>query len=219
LRVAIHLEPYGGRSIASIDQDIRFLNTKHGITDFWIYLVNIGGSPAAWRPTTDGLAGLRLFMESGNVGAFKRGEVASFAAAAGFDGIYTYDAVRFAPSDFGAICSRARSLGLLCSPSVSPGYDATRAGPDTRVVHRDSGGRYDRTWDAALAAGADVVSITSYNEWHEGTQIEPAQPKFVPMWALRYDDYEGDYGRTGLAAERAYLERTAGWASRAHNGT
>ena len=29
-------------------------------------------------------------------------------------------------------------------------------------------------WKAAIRAGADRVTITSYNEWHEGTQIEPA---------------------------------------------
>ena len=29
-------------------------------------------------------------------------------------------------------------------------------------------------WRAAIAARADRVTITSYNEWHEGTQIEPA---------------------------------------------
>jgi glycoprotein endo-alpha-1,2-mannosidase len=32
-------------------------------------------------------------------------------------------------------------------------------------------------WEAALATGARVVSITSINEWGEGTQIEPAVPK------------------------------------------
>jgi hypothetical protein len=29
-------------------------------------------------------------------------------------------------------------------------------------------------WNRALDAGSDVVSITSFNEWGEGTQIEPA---------------------------------------------
>ena len=30
-------------------------------------------------------------------------------------------------------------------------------------------------WRGAVRARADLVTITSYNEWHEGTQIEPAR--------------------------------------------
>lgn len=36
--------------------------------------------------------------------------------------------------------------------------------------------RYKRYWRDAAASGAQAVAITSYNEWGEGTQIEPAQP-------------------------------------------
>ena len=27
-----------------------------------------------------------------------------------------------------------------------------------------------------MGVGAKIVSVTSFNEWHEGTQIEPAVP-------------------------------------------
>jgi len=40
---------------------------------------------------------------------------------------------------------------------------------------RLNGEYYEREWRSALEeAGAEFVSITSFNEWHEGTQIEPA---------------------------------------------
>ena len=64
-------------------------------------------------------------------------------------------------------------------------------------------------WRHAVRAAADVVTITSYNEWHEGTQIEPAKTA-MPGYA----SYEGAYGLVGRAAERAYLDRTAFWARR-----
>jgi hypothetical protein len=59
-----------------------------------------------------------------------------------------------------------------------------------------------------LRAGADIVTITSYNEWSEGTQIEPAGH------GGRYESYSGTYGLRGRAAQRAYIMRTAYWTSR-----
>ena len=59
-----------------------------------------------------------------------------------------------------------------------------------------------------MQADADVVSITSFNEWGEGTQVEPAR--------AHVDQASGeasvDYADAG--GERAYLERTARWAER-----
>ena len=65
-------------------------------------------------------------------------------------------------------------------------------------------------WRAAITAKPDRVTITSYNEWHEGTQIEPAK-RHAPSPFGPYATYEGAYGRTGKAAETAYLDRTAHW--------
>jgi hypothetical protein len=66
-------------------------------------------------------------------------------------------------------------------------------------------------WRAALGARADVVTITSYNEWAEGTQIEPAAWRPTRPGYLTYD---GAYGLRGRASERAYLTRTAHWTRR-----
>ena len=63
-------------------------------------------------------------------------------------------------------------------------------------------------WKTALGADADIVTITSYNEWQEGTQIEPARV------ALGKPSYEGAWGKTGVYAQRAYLDATARWTAR-----
>src|SRR5437773_1986164 len=83
------------------------------------------------------------------------------AAADGFAGVYTYDTVRYGPGTFARLCSKAHAAGLLCAPSVGPGYDATAATSDTRVCLRQNGATYDAMWSAATAADADRITITS----------------------------------------------------------
>ena len=120
--------------------------------------------PAAdWRELNATLAGVRVFANT---------NLAGLAAAGGFDGLYTYDVLLFDGTLFPRLCAQARRLQLLCAPSVGPGYDARRATGDTRLKPRRNGATYDAMWRGAIEAGADIVTVTSYNEWHEGTQIE-----------------------------------------------
>ena len=44
-------------------------------------------------------------------------------------------------------------------------------------------------WNGAINSGANYVAITSFNEWHEGTQIEPAVPKVSDDGSFTYLDY------------------------------
>ena len=57
---------------------------------------------------------------------------------------------------------------------VAPGWDNTRQDNPAKVlVSRDGGSYYSRRWEAALASNPDVITVTSWNEWGEGTAIEP----------------------------------------------
>jgi len=198
LRVAAHVEPYPDRTPATVRADAPYLR-RFGITDLYVYGPE-RATAGAWRSQLRGIAGTRTFAQTTLTG---------FAAAAGFDGVYTYDVLVWGGGDFARICDQARRRHLLCAPSVGPGYDARRATPDRRTKPRRSGLTYDSMWRAALRVRADVVTITSYNEWHEGTQIEAARPR------RGYLSYAGAWGRRGHAAERAYLVRTAHWTARA----
>jgi hypothetical protein len=198
LSVAAHLEPYEGRSVASTEEDIGYLRAL-GVTDFYVW-ASVALPDADWAELNGRLSGVRTFANTNLVGR---------AAAGKFDGIYTYDVLLFDGLLFPRLCGQARRLGLLCAPSVGPGYDARRATGDPRVRARRHGATYDSMWRGAVKARADLVTITSYNEWHEGTQIEPARA------ARRgFQGYDGAWGLRGIAAERAYLDRTAYWARR-----
>lgn len=57
-------------------------------------------------------------------------------------------------------------------------------------------------FESALNTKVSYIGITSFNEWHEGTQIEPAIPFECPEF--KYLDYSP-------LPPGYYLERTAYW--------
>ena len=198
LDVAIHVEPYRGRTPASAAEDIARLHEERGVTDFYVY--DADRDPASeWAEALAPLEGVRVLGHTSLVGRAKAG---------GFDGLYTYDVVTWNGALFRRLCTQAHAVGLLCAPSVGPGYDARLATRHEAVRPRNDGQTYDRMWKTALRAKPDLVTVTSYNEWQEGTQIEPARV------AIGKASYEGAWGRNGVAAQRAYLTATARWAER-----
>jgi glycoprotein endo-alpha-1,2-mannosidase len=194
LSVAAHIEDYPWQTVASTEQDIEYLR-GFGITDFYVF-GSMSHADGDWAAMNARLDGVRVFAHTGQVGRALRG---------GFDGIYTYDLLIWGPASFARLCAQAHKVGLLCAPSVGPGFDARRATGIAKVLPRRAGRTYDVMWRNAIAADADIVSITSYNEWHEGTQIEPARV------ASGYSSYAGAWGLKGRAAAVAYLRRTALW--------
>jgi glycoprotein endo-alpha-1,2-mannosidase len=203
LTVAVHIEPYAGRTIETVAADIVHLRSL-GITRFFVYQP-FDISKQDWAALRENLPGVELFAQTALVGR---------AAAARFDGVYTYDVLLWGGKSFPRLCRQARQAGLLCLPSVGPGYEAERATGDLRVKPRRDGATYDAMWRAAIRAGADAVTITSYNEWHEGTQIEPARARPAgSAAAATFETYDGAWGLQGRAAEGAYLQRTTIWAA------
>jgi hypothetical protein len=60
---------------------------------------------------------------------------------------------------------------------VIPGWDESRLQPprqNAKVFARRDGALYNETWEGAKSSNPEWITITSWNEWFEGTQIEPA---------------------------------------------
>src|SRR5262245_41558833 len=203
IAVAVHLEPYRGRSVASTAADIAYLQGL-GVRTFYVYRP-LDAPAADWALLNDQVRaqGGEVFAQTALVGAATTGH---------FTGVYTYDTLVYGAGLFVRLCRQAHSRGLLCAPSVGPGYDAQRATGDARVKPRRDGLTYDTMWRAAIRAGADRITITSFNEWQEGTQIEPAASA-MPAGTQGYGSYDGAWGMRGVAAQAAYLGRTASWAA------
>jgi len=107
-----------------------------------------------------------------------------------------------------AFCTQAHAAGLLCAPSVGPGFDARLTTSQEAVRARLNGLTYDRMWKTAIKSKPDLVTVTSYNEWQEGTQIEPAR------LAVGKSSYDGAWGKRGAAAQVSYLAATLRWSAR-----
>src|SRR5579864_6384103 len=109
LQVAIHIEPYTGRSPATVAQDLTYL-ASWGIRDVYVYHP-ADFAASDWAPVTAAKPpSIRLFAGT---------ELVGFAAGAGFDGIYTYEFVDFGGAKFIRLCEQAHARGLLCAPSRS----------------------------------------------------------------------------------------------------
>ncbi|CCK24935.1 Glycoprotein endo-alpha-1,2-mannosidase [Streptomyces davaonensis JCM 4913] len=218
VKVAWHLEPYANRTAASTVADINYLNTTYG------------SHPAFYRDAAHGNKNAFYVFESLRItdwspldqvtgNSIVLAQTTDTTKIAHFSGMYTYDGIAGATAPgWKQAGDYAKAHGLIWAPSVAPGYNDDRAVPGntTPTLARDNGAAYDRQWSNALdpqiGGSPTWVSVTSFNEWHEGSVIEPADS--TPPSGHGYETYNGAYGRTGTDAETAYLDRTALWVGR-----
>ena len=103
-----------------------------------------------------------------------------------FDGIHTYNPCqwvartppkalrRTARADFRRAVEWARRAGKIACLTVIPGYDDRKIRNPGLNAPRREGATYHTLWEEAAAANPDWILITSFNEWHEGSEIEPS---------------------------------------------
>ena len=121
-----------------------------------------------------------------------------------FDGLHLYNITWDPPTDPRYTANKFRRLiddynarhgtHKLWVATVMPGYDDTKARDrEHRYRHdRRDGAYYVETWQAAIGSHPDWIIITSYNEWVEGTQIEPSVTygdlylRLTREWAARF---------------------------------
>jgi len=131
------------------------------------------------------------------IGHWERERDGGFVTKSGFDGFYTYYASEgfmygCTSENWPTLAKFAKENNLIFIPCPGPGYIDTRIRPwnDKNTEARESGLYYERMFMNAVNVNPDFIGITSFNEWHEGTQIEPAIPKTIPGY--KYEDYGKD---------------------------
>ncbi len=200
ISVTWHIEPYKGRTARSAVADAAkiiktfghhkaFHRDEKGLPVFFVYdsyltpAAEWSAALAAEARASAGAAGVYLGLA---VEAKHMLELSN----SHFDGAYTYfasDGFTFGStsSHWALMVAEAKALPagpsghpFLFVPSVGPGYDDTRVrqwnGANTK--QRGNGEYYTTMFQTAISVGPPMISITSFNEWHEGTQIEEAIP-------------------------------------------
>ena len=83
--------------------------------------------------------------------------------------------------------------------TVTAGSDNTKVASPGVYVNRANGTVYATFWNSAINQSADATAISSWNEWHEGAEIEPSL-----QYGFTYTDltrqYAQEYKNTVLPA-------------------
>lgn len=114
------------------------------------------------------------------------GDQITRSAARVFDGVHTYNTAgalrakqlpevrQWAAKTYPAWVSTADAFSRISTITVIPGYDDTKIRKPGLRVERYDGASYRTQWEQAIKADPHWILVTSWNEWHEGSEIEPS---------------------------------------------
>ncbi len=204
LKVNFHLEPFPGRNAETSRTAMQYIIDSYGSHEafyrlngkplFYVYDSYLTEAEEWNTLLGSGEASIRgTKYDSVMIGLWVARNEEEFFIQSGFDGYYTYFAVD--GFTFGSTWGNwayldrwAAENDKLFIPCVGPGYIDTRIRPwnGRNIRGREAGKYYDRSFEQALKVHPSIIGLTSFNEWHEGTQIEPSVVKdgyedFLPM--------------------------------------
>jgi glycoprotein endo-alpha-1,2-mannosidase len=209
LRVDFHIEPFEGRTAAATGEAIAYIIDEYGDhpafyrTDrfgekamFYIYdsyLIDVDDWKTILTP-----GGANTIRGTGHdalvIGLLVEEDHLDFILDGGFDGCYTYFAIDgftwgSTTTNWQAITEWALDNETIFIPCIGPGYNDTRIRPWNAVNRRgrDRGEYYNAMFIETQRIQPSFIGITSFNEWHEGTQIESAGTMSIE--GFEYLDY------------------------------
>jgi glycoprotein endo-alpha-1,2-mannosidase len=152
----------------------------------------------------------RLFPEFAPIAITDSFENYMKAFEEGFIGFLAYHGSEFASwssntENWPFFAKSARNRGVLLGLGISPGYnDSSVVRWSRRLLQaRNCSSFYDGRWKAAIRANASIVFVNSFNNWEEGTVIEPVGQMGLNADTWCDSDLSGDY----------YLNTTRHWVS------
>ena len=194
LKITAYYETVPPRDHPSVEgalADLTYLTVKYGQHPAWL---KVDGKPVIFVYSR-ALNELKLdgwkeviedYTSRNPAGAVFVGDQISAEAAQVFDGIHTYNPTGLTKGkSLAAIQSWSKTTfaqwvktagsGRIACVTIIPGFDDSvqpSRKPPRPVTDRYGGKTYRVMWQRAVAAGPDWILITSWNEWHEGSEIE-----------------------------------------------
>jgi hypothetical protein len=136
-----------------------------------------------------------------------------------FDGLHMYT-ISWSENVYGTLShwsSVTHERGGIWMATAMPGWDNTYTQQSERYIRdREDGNFYRETFAAAAASGPDLILITSWNEWLEGTQIEPSHNYgdfYLNLTRELIGEYKGSGAVTGGGGVAPPVQPTAAPAS------
>jgi glycoprotein endo-alpha-1,2-mannosidase len=172
LSVSVLIETAG--TCNDLRNEMKYLLDRHATSPAWL---RVDGRPVLfiYGRVVEALDSAEFRSVLRGFDAFTVADTLSSDQADPFDGVFQYNPapnvagyVQALPGDL----KRHHDAGRLFAASAVPGYDDTSIRTPGLQVDRQGGALYGQMWQAA--ASADWVTITTWNEWQEGSEIEPS---------------------------------------------
>ncbi len=174
---------FGG--VGDVTAALQHLNAVHAAHPAYL---RVDGRPVVffWRPTIYGVDTWRDIRSQSDPGYanvwISEGVDTSYLAV--FDGHHLYSNTWNPPADLTAtnqkfasrVAASAADFGApkLWVATVMPGYNDVKIRASGFARDRENGAYFARAWQAAIDSRPSWIVINSFNEWPEGSYIEPS---------------------------------------------
>ncbi len=203
---------FGG--VQDVTAALQHLGAVHAAQPAYL---RVDGRPVVffWRPTLYGVDTWRSIRSQSDPGYSQVwiSEGTDIGLLAVFDGHHLYSNTWNPPADLAALNQKfaarvavaAADVGApkLWVATVMPGYNDAKIRASGFARDRENGAYFAQSWQAAIAAAPSWIVINSFNEWPEGSYIEPSAAfgdQYLALAAQWSGTFKGGAGQTARPA-------------------
>ncbi|KAK4468467.1 hypothetical protein MN116_007671 [Schistosoma mekongi] len=204
IKICLHFEPYKNRDTNTIVEDLKYIYEKGYTSHPAYYRIPVYQSveskllpvvyvydsyriePSKWRKILHPNEKATIRNKVYNaflIGLLLESDDCSKLSESAFNGGYTYFvgngiSKASSPNAWEYLSKECLKYNLTFYPSIGPGYEDVSIRPwnDAATQTREFGHTFSNAFNKAINAKPTGIGIVSFNEWHEGTQIEPSIP-------------------------------------------